>query len=329
MQELQRKQNQINLIREATGQKQASVEDNIKKLRSIHFTEHKEFIFAEQFTTLHKAAYDGSLNGIIHFLKAKGSTVNRAPTVNDLDKYGKCPIHYAVERGNVDAINYLIQKGCSVNILTTEGNTSMMIACHENQLESIRCLFANGADTTLKNRCSATAIHFACQQDHEEAVKLIINLIIELKIKLINDKLEKDKERGRVDSTVFVAEDNSVNESQKKLIQEREIFMQKFQEHIFAMPENFLLEIPDVSGLRPIHVAAMHGSQRCLAYLVQRGADIHARDVMGETALHKCARKSYFASYKLLKDAGCSDLTRSKLKETPAGLLHDEIREFY
>ena len=64
------------------------------------------------------------------------------------------------------------------------------------------------------------------------------------------------------------------------------------------------LDMPSSSGLTPLHVAAMCGSNLCIAYLIGRGADWRLLDDMGRSALHWAADGGHTESIMHLVAAG-------------------------
>ena len=59
-----------------------------------------------------------------------------------------------------------------------------------------------------------------------------------------------------------------------------------------------------VSGLRPIHCAAMYGHVQCLQRLLELGVDRDPRDEKGRTPLHAAAEMNEVECVKVLLDAG-------------------------
>ena len=53
-----------------------------------------------------------------------------------------------------------------------------------------------------------------------------------------------------------------------------------------------LLNAGDENGYTPIHAAASYGHRELISILIERGADVHARDTDGDTPLHHCDDKS-------------------------------------
>ena len=64
------------------------------------------------------------------------------------------------------------------------------------------------------------------------------------------------------------------------------------------------IDLPSESGLTPLHVAALSGSNLCIAYLLGQGCDVELRDNLGRTALHWAADSGHVESMMHLIAAG-------------------------
>jgi hypothetical protein len=98
---------------------------------------------------------------------------------------------------------------------------------------------------------------------------------------------------------------------------------QELQE-LIKLPPGSILDIPSLSGARPIHLCGDFGAIDCLKYLLSLGINPNSQDTIGETPLHRAARKSYFDVYSLLKAAGAKEFIENSMRETPHQLLHDQ-----
>jgi hypothetical protein len=70
----------------------ATVESRVERMHQLQLNNEQK-LFAVMFTTIHKAAFDGNVEGILHFLN------KRINHVEDYDAKGLTSLHYAAERG--------------------------------------------------------------------------------------------------------------------------------------------------------------------------------------------------------------------------------------
>ena len=79
------------MLNDDAGAYRRTIEGRIAHNVDLQYNQHKN-LFATSYSTLHKAAGDGSESGIHYFLGLK-----KKPRIHadDYDKFGICPIHYA------------------------------------------------------------------------------------------------------------------------------------------------------------------------------------------------------------------------------------------
>jgi lysophospholipase len=70
-----------------------------------------------------------------------------------------------------------------------------------------------------------------------------------------------------------------------------------------AVPGGIVNCVDAASGRSPLHTAALNGSVRCTEMLLQAGALVHVRDLMGHTALYYVCQVSLLTE--LLADLAC------------------------
>ncbi|KLO10555.1 asparaginase-domain-containing protein [Schizopora paradoxa] len=60
------------------------------------------------------------------------------------------------------------------------------------------------------------------------------------------------------------------------------------------------------TGRTPLHIAAFNGSEMCLSLLLQAGALVHLRDMLGHTPLYYAARRGHLEIVETLRKAGAN-----------------------
>jgi ankyrin repeat protein len=187
MQEMQKRQKEAQILNDMLNDKagayRRSLEGRIEHNKDLQYNQHKN-LFATGYSTIHKAACDGSESGIVYFLDRK-----EKPRINvdDYDKFGICPIHYAAERGYNDAITLLLKRGCNIDVPTMDGMTPFMYACKDNRLSTMRLLCDAKADLLAVNRAGMSCAHFAAQLDHIDVFELLVQLNIEAKERALTE----------------------------------------------------------------------------------------------------------------------------------------------
>ena len=121
-------------------------------------------------TALMKACEKGNIDAINQLLNAKAD-----PNIADTD--GKTSIHYAVSGGcNKEALQAIINHGADVNATNKNSVTALMRACEKGYIDAINVLLNAGADPNIADIDGETWIHYAAHGGcNKEALQAIIN----------------------------------------------------------------------------------------------------------------------------------------------------------
>ncbi|RHZ87254.1 hypothetical protein Glove_38g34 [Diversispora epigaea] len=90
--------------------------------------------------------------------------------INIKDSQGLSLLHWACDRGHLEIVKLLIERGSNINILTNENETPFHYACLSEHLECSRYLYKNNVDITIKDKEGLTAL----EQCDEEFKQLVI-----------------------------------------------------------------------------------------------------------------------------------------------------------
>jgi ankyrin repeat protein len=355
---------------------EAIIKDRVDHCKDVQFVQGKQ-LFGVLYTTIHKAAMDGSCAGISYFINpGPGRGTLKKAFVDDYDKNSVCPIHYAAERGHDHVVQQLIENECDVDIESGDKMTALMYAAKEGKCSTIQLLWDNKAKLLKGNRAGMTAAHFAAQGNHYKALELLVKLSDRdrqeaIEVAKANDlkrlanstsaddasqsmppsvkssvykkslpptqdpalmamlgyKVPNADDADDVDDEFSDEEDDddmSVgSRSSKKKRKQKE--RPKTLEEVLAVPASIVVDTASSNGLRPLHMSAMCNSLDCVRFLISAGVNVEAQDKVGETALHKAARKSYFAIYSVLvKDGGANEIILNLSRQTPAQILKDD-----
>lgn len=220
MQELQRKQKEAqilnDMLNDEAGAYRRSLEGRMEHNRDLQYNQHKN-LFATGYSTIHKAAIDGSESGIIyHLTKKEKPRVN----VDDYDRFGICSIHYAAERGYDDVIRLLVTRGCPVDVRTVDGMTAFMYACKNKCLATMELLTELKTDLMAVNRAGMSCCHFAAQLNHVEVFEKLLELTVHAKERAIQEIADLEMMQENPDA--FAAEQDKRARAEQKKANEKE-----------------------------------------------------------------------------------------------------------
>lgn len=312
-----------------------SIEQRVEHCRTLQYEEHKD-IFAISHSSIHKAAADGSIDGLKFFLSSHHKPKVR---IDDFDKNGFCPMHTAAVKGAIHSITYLVEQGCSPDVRSTYGDTALMHACKENQLSTISLLYSLGAQIQLSNKAGNTttdigifilwcmiclyflfsigftAIHMAAQADNVEALNLLVELVFN-KHKAAREEaaaLAAELDEGSIASESILSRNDDDSMSMVSYIADPTLNAE-VGEYLNQASNN---------NTTPLHIACMNNSQRVVDFLLTHRVRLDLADSSGDTALHKAGRKQLTKIYMALRDGGASEVVKNKFGETPRDLYID------
>jgi ankyrin repeat protein len=221
------------------------------KIESSYFQENEKFRFvidtlddkydSKGETVLHLAAKYGKTIAI-QMLLEKGVSVNVVTTLNET------PLHLASEFGDFETVELLIKKGASVNAFATDNTTPLHLASKRGDLKTVALLIEKGASVSALNTKNETPLHLASEFGDFETVELLI-------------------EKG--------ASVNALNTYNKT----------------------------------PLHLSSKRGDLKTVALLIEKGASVNAHNTYNynnETPLHLACEFGDFETVSLLIEKGAS-----------------------
>ncbi|HHF0573734.1 TPA: ankyrin repeat domain-containing protein, partial [Legionella anisa] len=99
--------------------------------------------------------------------------------MNQLDKKGKTPIHYACYHGIEDTVNFLLEKGARLDIQDNKGQFAINLAVQQGHVKIVKKLLVEMQRmdvnfSTLIDIHEETLLHVACRYGYVKIVKLLL-----------------------------------------------------------------------------------------------------------------------------------------------------------
>jgi len=99
--------------------------------------------------------------------------------VNTLYKDGKTLLHYAANKGYLEIVTLLLEKGAGINIQDKDGRTPLHEAMSYRAFEVARFLVENGANVNLKNKDGETPIISVVYLDDKKLAVDLVNFFMQ------------------------------------------------------------------------------------------------------------------------------------------------------
>ncbi|EAY06549.1 hypothetical protein TVAG_358390 [Trichomonas vaginalis G3] len=186
---------------------------------------------------------------------------------------GITPLHLACESGNMECIDFFLDKGCEINSQTTENMTPLHFGCCH--AEVMDYLMQKGADYHMRDIYGKTAFELTMKKGNFESANFVINKMIEL---------------GEDCKDIYFAAASGGNVS---------VFSAFIEKGIDINFENSDCETA-------LHVAVRFGNKELTQYILDNGADPNWENNIGDSPLHVAAKTKNQEIAKMLIEK-CAD----------------------
>lgn len=250
--------------------------------------------------------------------------VEKNAKVDSKDKTGATPLHYARTK---EIAEVLVNAGADVNSRTLKDYTPLHYLAWSTCPSNDTCdlLISKGVDVNSRNNDGQTPLHFACRYGKLYLCRLLLSKGAD-----VNAKDNAGKKPSEVLSTSDPSSANriryvlNVYGADLQPIQttdiNRAICNGDYKTVMALLEDKVNLEIASKSENPPLCAAASMDEEEVVRALLDRGADVNAKNWRGETALHQ-SRSRIIAE--MLISHGADLNIRNRDLETPLNLLAD------
>lgn len=179
--------------------------------------------------------------------------------LNELDEEGKALLHYAVDNELSDLVVLFLEHGADVNGLTRDRNTPLHVASLNGHFSIMRVLLKAGALVNAKDDRGRTPFHLAAINGDQTMMKYL---------------LEQGADITIADDSGYTALHDVVNQG-------------SFYSVEFLIAQGASIDAQNnEERFTPLHCAILNKDVRIIDQLIEKGANVYARDKDGATALH-------------------------------------------
>lgn len=93
--------------------------------------------------------------------------------VNSQNIYGETPLHFGCSIGTIHSVQFLLQHGADVNLLSAKKESALHWAMRRPVFEIIKTLVEYGTDPFLKAANGATPMGLALEFGHKEMASIM------------------------------------------------------------------------------------------------------------------------------------------------------------
>jgi len=252
---------------------------------------------------LHSAVLKGS-SQMVEILLAMGA----AP--DPLDADGKTPLRYAVDQGDVKSSTALAFKGASVFAADKAGVTPLDAAIAKGFTASL----LDKAAIATRGPKGETPLHVAVDRLSMDAVKAVLALDPDLSL--------RDGSTRTVLDAAFLHPGSQAGAAIAELLVSRNApsSIDDFTYFVRAVRDTNYARARFADGATVLHEAVRYDHRGYLAFFLDNGVPVDAKNASGATPLHDAVRLGRIDSVKLLLAKGADPNARDGFGNTPLHL---------
>uniref|UniRef100_A0A3B4ZYY5 Poly [ADP-ribose] polymerase n=1 Tax=Stegastes partitus TaxID=144197 RepID=A0A3B4ZYY5_9TELE len=248
--------------------------------------------------------------------------LRKGADVNEKSKDLLTPLHLASERAHNDVIEVLVKHEAKVNAVDHLGQTALHRAAHAGHLQTCRLLLTAGCDPLLTSLQG-----FSPSQLGNESVQEILQEGVLIGNSEVDRQLLEASKSGDLETVKKLCTLQNVNCRDVEGRQSTPLHFAAGYNRLavvqFLLQHGADVHAKDKGGLVPLHNACSYGHYEVAELLVLHGAVVNVADLWKFTPLHEAAAKGKYDICKLLLQHGADPTRKNRDGNTPLDLVKD------
>lgn len=248
--------------------------------------------------------------------------LRKGANINEKTKDFLTPLHVASEKAHNDVVEVVVKHEAKVNALDNLGQTSLHRAAHCGHLQTCRLLLSSGCDPSIVSLQGFTALQMGT-----ESVQQLLQEGIPLGNSDADRQLLEAAKAGDVDTVKKLCTVQSVNCRDIEGRQSTPLHFAAGYNRVsvveYLLQHGADVHAKDKGGLVPLHNACSYGHYEVAELLVKHGAVVNVADLWKFTPLHEAAAKGKYEICKLLLQHGADPTKKNRDGNTPLDLVKD------
>ena len=224
----------------------------------------------EDLALIDRELFEGELmDNFVNAVK-DGDTVNAKnlivinPVTVFIDKYGKTPLHYAVELSDISFAKFLIANGIDKNANDNKQITPLYLAVYLGDKQMVEFLIKKQVNVNCVTNDGFTPLYMAILNENKYIESLLVGAGADLKSEVGFTALHAAVINGKIQMAEYwLAKGAKINAS------------------------------INPTGYTPLHTAVIEQNKEMIKFLINKGADVTFKNRFGQTPLELANNKGY------------------------------------
>ncbi|KAK4878595.1 hypothetical protein RN001_011101 [Aquatica leii] len=230
----------------------------------------------------------------------------------------------AIKKGEIFTVSKLLTEDVDIDKKNDEGQTLLMLALDKGYLGVAKYLIARGANIHLTNNHGFSSLHYAARNGDLTIVRHHLDNGVDINITNING--DTPFITAVYAQTIHVVQFLLERQASIELSPVTNLKQTCLHHAIDAGSDSVVLQILDRGfyleklssrGFTGLRKALQHRNTHIASLLIERGADVNARDESRATSLHVAATEGLYDMLHLLLDKGVNINVCDSISDTP------------
>jgi ankyrin repeat protein len=240
----------------------------------------------------------------------------------------KTALHLAANYGKTYAVQMLLEKGASINAVTTDHETPLHLASRFGDLETVKLLIEKGAFVNTPATDNVTPLHLASIREDLKTVALLIEKGAYVNALKTNDEssLHLASGFGNLETVELLIEKGaSVNAftTDKKTPLHLASIRGDLKIVALLIDKAASVNALTTDNKTPLHLASERGDLKTVSLLIEKGASVNAVTTDNQTPLHLASKREDLKTVALLIEKGASVNALTTDNKTPLHLASE------
>ncbi|XP_030424301.1 poly [ADP-ribose] polymerase tankyrase-2 isoform X4 [Gopherus evgoodei] len=254
--------------------------------------------------------------------------LRKGANINEKTKDFLTPLHVASEKAHNDVVEVVVKHEAKVNALDNLGQTSLHRAAHSGHLQTCRLLLSSGCDPSIVSLQGFTALQMG-SENVQQLLQALFSFVegIPLGNSDADRQLLEAAKAGDVDTVKKLCTIQSVNCRDIEGRQSTPLHFAAGYNRVsvveYLLQHGADVHAKDKGGLVPLHNACSYGHYEVAELLVKHGAVVNVADLWKFTPLHEAAAKGKYEICRLLLQHGADSTKKNRDGNTALDLVKD------